>query len=390
MPASRGSAPAAAAPPLDRVERLHATPHRTVYAFAGAGSQALAWLHAVGGSSRTILEAHDHYHPRSLAEALGGEPAKAVAPEVAARLAERARARAARLVDGDPRPGPTFGLGLTATIATDRTKRGSHRVEVAAADALGTRTASIGLAKGARDRAGEEEVAGAWLLHLAAEASGLLGWAEPELLDGEDVAHAFVPADAFATFLDDPDAVLTVDVDGRPGPAPDGPVALVSGSFHPMHEGHRRLAEEAEAHLGLPALFEMALENADKDAMPPVEAQRRAAQAYGLRGMVLSHAPLFAEKAERMPGAVFVIGVDTARRVLQPRFYGEAGPRDGLERVRAAGGRFLVAGRAADGGFRTLGDLAIPSGLEELFEPLPSFRMDVSSTELRAGWPKAE
>ena len=390
MPASRGSAPAAPAPPLDRVERLHATPHRTVYAFAGAGSLALAWLHAVGGSSRTILEAHDHYHPRSLAEALGGEPAQAVAPEVAARLAERARGRAAHLVDADPRPGPVFGLGLTATIATDHTKRGSHRVAVAAADGLGTRTVSIGLAKGARERAGEEAMAGAWLLHLAAEASGLLGWAEPELRGDETRTDAFVPADAFAAFLDDPGTVLTIDEAGRPGPAPGDPVALVSGSFHPLHEGHLRLAEEAEAHLGLPALFEMALENADKDPMPPVEAQRRAAQAYGLRGMVLSHAPLFADKAERMPGCVFVIGVDTARRVLEPRFYGEAGLRDGLARVRAAGGRFLVAGRAGEDGFRTIDDLAIPAEFAELFEPLPSFRMDVSSTELRAGWPETE
>src|SRR6056297_3824532 len=93
-----GSATADAPAPLDRVERLHATPHRTVYAFAGAGSLALAWLHAVGGSSRTVLEAHDHYHAASLRDALGAEASASVSPRVAEGLAVASRTRARRLV----------------------------------------------------------------------------------------------------------------------------------------------------------------------------------------------------------------------------------------------------------------------------------------------------
>jgi hypothetical protein len=376
--------------PLDAVARLHATPHRMVYAFAGAGSRALAWLHAVGGSHRTVLEAHDHYHPASLAEALGATPETAVAPAVAEGLAVASRTRARRLVAADDPPGPAFGLGLTATIATDRRKRGEHRIELASADALGVRGASFVLSKGARDRAGEEGLVGRWLLALAAEASGLLGWADPPLREDEPLAHRFRPDEAFRAFLDDPDALLALGPDGRPAPLPEGEPApaLVSGSFHPMHEGHRRLAEAAEAHLGRPAWFEMPIENADKDAMAPVEARRRAAQAYGVRRLLLTHAPLFAEKAERLPGCVFVVGVDTARRVLAPRFYGgEEGLRRGLRRIRAAGSRFLVAGRAGEEGFRTLADLTVPEAFADLFEPLPSFRVDLSSTELRADWP---
>ena len=45
----------------DLVAQIHAAPHMVVYEFAGAGSLALLWLHSVGGSSRTILEATDHY-----------------------------------------------------------------------------------------------------------------------------------------------------------------------------------------------------------------------------------------------------------------------------------------------------------------------------------------
>lgn len=377
-------------PPLDLVRRLHETPHRAVYAFAGAGSAALAWLHAVGGSSRTLLEAIDHYHPRSLSDALGSDPERSVAPEVAAALARRSRERANVLVAEDDPPGPTLGMGLTATIATDRRKRGEHRLEAAVADGLGLRGVSVSFEKGGRERAGEEALAGRWLLVLTAAASGLLGDAPPRMREREAVRARFEPSDPFARFLDDGAALLTIDTDGRPHEGgPDGPSpALVSGSFHPMHAGHRGLADAAERHLGRPAYFEMSLGNAEKDAIDPGDAAARAAQAYGHRGVVMTHEPLFAGKAERMPGAVFVLGVDTARRVLEPRFYqGVDGLDRAMRRIRAAGSRFLVAGRAADDGFRTLADLDVPEAFRDLFEALPSFRVDLSSTELRERWP---
>jgi hypothetical protein len=391
MPAdpAPGDAPG---PPTDLVARLHARPHRTVYAFAGAGALALQWLHAVGGSSRTLLEAHDHYHPRSLAEAIGGTPERAVSPEVAAALARRSFGRARHLTEHDERPGPTFGLGLTATIATDRRKRGAHRLEVAVADGLGLRSVGVELAKGARERAGEEALVGRRALALAAEASGLLGVADPAVREDEAVRHGFEPGAPFERFLSGETPVLRLGVDGRPaeGPPAGPPPALVSGSFHPMHDGHRRLAEAAEAHLGRPAWFEMSLGNAEKAEIAAREAWARAAQAYGERGLVLTHEPLFSVKAELMPGVVFVLGVDTARRVLERRFYpGPEGLDRAMERIRAAGARFLVAGRAGPDGFRTLGDLEVPAAFADLFEPLPAFRVDLSSTELRAGWSEA-
>ena len=78
----------------DLVTRIHATPHRAVLAFAGAGSQALAWLHGVGGSSRTILSAIDIYSPQSMRHLLGFMPAKFTSRRVARLMAAAAYDRA--------------------------------------------------------------------------------------------------------------------------------------------------------------------------------------------------------------------------------------------------------------------------------------------------------
>ena len=65
------------------IEDIHASPQMVVLDFAGAGSQALAWLHGVGGSSRTILEATDCYASTSLIDLIGFEPEKFASLEVA-------------------------------------------------------------------------------------------------------------------------------------------------------------------------------------------------------------------------------------------------------------------------------------------------------------------
>jgi hypothetical protein len=44
---------------LNQIIAIHQAARPTVMEYAGAGSQALWWLHSVAGSSRTILEASD-------------------------------------------------------------------------------------------------------------------------------------------------------------------------------------------------------------------------------------------------------------------------------------------------------------------------------------------
>jgi hypothetical protein len=135
-------------------------------------------------------------------------------------------------------------------------------------------------------------------------------------------------------------------------------------------------------------------------------------QFNGRHAVWLTRAATFADKASLFPGAVFVVGVDTAERILAPRFYPEAvlGRDMALEHLRRQGCRFLVAARirvsvearrvsegeaqslAHASGFganqtdlQTVHDLDIPSDFHDIFQELPAsvFRLDISSTHLR-------
>ena len=169
------------------------------------------------------------------------------------------------------------------------------------------------------------------------------------------------------------------------------PVAkvLLPGSFQPIHRGHWALAHLAEQLVGQPAAFELSVVNVDKPMLTPDEIRRRLAQFEGRAPVWLTRAPQFIAKAAHFPGAIFVVGADTALRIVSPRYYenDEAAMLMALERIRSFGSRFLVACRADERGqCWTCADLPIPPAFRALFEEIPPerFRVDLSSTELRS------
>jgi hypothetical protein len=378
------------------VAQIHAAPQRLVLVFAGAGSLALWLLHQVGGSSRTVLEAIDHYSASSLRDLLGAAPDKAVSAETARAMAERAYSRALHLADDiaeqQQHALPVLGVACTAAIATDYVRRGAHRAIVAVQSAEGCRITTLTMEKGRRERLGEEALVSRLLLHAIARACDLapppLSLAAGDHLQEDDT----LATDPLARLLRGELSHVLVHPNGAHEEAPPVQGALLSGSFRPLHEGHERLIAKAAAQLGQPAMFELPVLNADKGTLIAEEVRRRLRQFVGRYPVVLSRAALFVEKARLFPGSAFVVGYDTAVRLVNPRYYGgEAGLHEALDAIAAAGCRFLVAGRAAQDAFCTLNDVALPREHAGLFMGLSEaeFRVDISSTALREQSAKA-
>ena len=367
------------------VERIHGSSALAVIAVAGAGTQAIAWLLGVPGASRTVLEALVPYSDASLTEFLGYAPDQSVGAKTAQDMARAAYRRAHHLRQGEV---PVVGVACTAAIATDRSKRGEHRCHVAAWTADAVRSYSLQFVKGLRERDGEEEIASKLVLQALLEASRVEGDLALELDARERVQVQHIQYDdPIKALLNEHVSSVTVHPEGTI--VADQPVhgAILAGSFHPFHEGHDRLAAAASEVLNSEVTFELSVTNVDKPPLEEPEIRTRLAQFSGQGRLVITRALVFFQKARLFPGCTFVIGWDTAVRLVEPRYYGGgmSSMLDALVEIRKLGCRFLVAGRVDDEVFRALDDVPVPKGFEDIFSPIPesAFRFDLSSTELR-------
>ncbi len=371
-------------------------------AVTGGGSGAISALLQVPGASRTMLEAVVPYADAALEQWLGGQPMQACSAPTARAMAMAAFARARRLaplVD----PQRLVGIGCTASLATNRTRRGDHRIHVGVQTARETASHSLHLEKGRRDRAAEELLATELVLWAVGDACGVDAGTVRETLvahtAGEAAGEPLVsereraPAALSELILGTRRSAVvkrgsTNNIFDEAG-TPPLPVVF-PGAFNPPHVGHLRMAAEAERRLGQPVAWELSVANVDK---PPldflamrerVEALRREDSA---RLIAITSAPTFREKARLFPDATFVVGADTIARIADLRYYGgdAAGRDDALGQIADRGCHFLVFGRQVGDQFQTVANLDLPASLRDLCDEVPAaeFREDVSSTELR-------
>jgi nicotinamide mononucleotide (NMN) deamidase PncC len=165
------------------IAAIHASPVMAVIVVTGGGSQAIADLLAVPGASRTVLEALVPYSDKSMTEFLGATPSQAVSVETAAALARQAYHRACALREAEGIP--VVGLSCTATLVTDRPKKGEHRAHVGLCTSEDTRVFSLTLHKGARDRVGEERLVSDLLVQVLGLKCGVSGEVELALMAGD-------------------------------------------------------------------------------------------------------------------------------------------------------------------------------------------------------------
>jgi hypothetical protein len=368
------------------VEAIHQSSSKCVLALTGGGTTAAAMLLGVPGGSRTILEVTVPYGEGALAEFLGRRPDSFCSTVAARDMARRAYEHARWLAPGET----VIGVGCTASLATDRPKRGDHRFFIACQSAERGVCHSLTLTKGARDRESEEALLDAALLNLLADAAGVPDRLALPLVPGEELhVEPMAESSDLVRFLLGELPTVCIAVDGQISTQAPGPAVLVPGAFNPVHAGHHALLAAAARLTGNAAAFELSITNVDKLALSADVVRQRLDQFAWKSPVWLTRASRFVEKAELFPGARFVIGADTAVRLVASRYYEDSEEQlaQALGRIRALGCSFLVAGRCdAQGRFWALENLAIPEHWRDLFTGIPEqeFRADLSSTELRA------
>ncbi len=370
------------------ISALHASGRKAALAITGGGSGAVGELLRVPGGSRVLIEAQVPYDAMALATFLGFAPAQACSADTAIAMARSARGRAARLAPADTDP---VGLGATAALVSDRPHKGEHRFHIAFANSARIAHCTGVMAKGRRDRATEEDLVSRAIILWLAHACGIAAPSPRSLLDAdENFAETVVAtSDIIDRFLAGEVDRVTVQPDGQlMVSAPRLPV-LLPGSFNPMHAGHMLLARVAEELTQQPLAFEISVTNVDKPPLDGRTVRHRLAQFAWKSPVELTRAPTFVEKSRLFPRTTFVIGADTAERLVAPKYYGgdEVRMHVALEEIANSGGSFLVAARIdAAGRVRTLGDIPVPRRYADLFTAIPEHRLriDASSSDIRA------
>jgi len=370
------------------ISALHASGRKAALAITGGGSGAVGELLRVPGGSRLLIEAQVPYDALALAAFLGFAPAQACSSDTAIAMAQSARARAARLV---PAGTDLVGLGATAALVSDRPRKGEHRFHIAFANSAGIAHCTCVMAKGRRDRAAEEDLVSRAIVLWLARACGIAAPSPRSLLDADEhYAETVVAAvDTIDQLLAGELDRVTVQPDGQMMLSAPQPFVLFPGSFNPMHEGHVLLARVAEELRQQPLAFEISVTNVDKPPLAGETVRHRLAQFAWKSPVELTRAPTFLEKSRLFPSTTFVIGADTAERLVAPKYYGddELQMHVALEEIANSGSSFLVAVRIdAAGRVRALNDIPVPRRYADLFTEIPEhrFRFDTSSSEIRA------
>lgn len=369
-------------------------------AITGGGTEAIGEMLRYGGSSQTVLYAYVPYSPIFTEQYLGRSPDKLCSAESARMLAMKAYHDVVQFFgyqDGEIHP---VGIGATSALGkiTKEREGREHKIYVAVQTRDKTITYELFLTA-SRTREEEERVNAMLVLSALGDACNLpldcdvdLGLHRRERVDvktdeGVVLEQVLCGESPFSVYGNEG----LVTVKGSTGHVK----LLLPASFHPIHEAHREMARIASEMTGNTCHYEMSIINADKPPLTYTEIYSRLDYFdqqvdFGSKNegdLWITRLPTFVEKAREFAPVTFVVGADTARRICDPRFYGdsERNMLAALTEMRDLGVKFVCFARKVDGEICS----GISDDTPEIFRTMAetvdpqTFVSDVSSTEIR-------
>ena len=360
---------------LEIIKKVHSSPYRFVLVSSGGGTNAISEILKVPGASTSVLEAYVPYAKESLDYYLLKQPDHYCSLDTTLSMAAKAYS-AAKKIDPDTNPKYLLGIAVTASLATNYSKKGEHKFFIAIQTYKYSSSFSYSFIKGELTREEEEQVVTDHIINAIAQSCEVQS---KIITENSSLVVKTVEAQKNWVKLVD-NKIDFVSSSNRI------PELIFPGSFNPFHSGHQSMSELAEKKTGLGLAYEICIQNADKPPLSYHEIEKTLNQFNHGHEWVLTKAGKFTDKAELFPNSVFIIGADTLTRILDEKFYlNRQDMLNQLDLFNSHNINFLVFGRKIRDSFISLESVSIPEHIAKRFSGFGEeiFRDDISSTLIR-------
>ena len=346
----------------------------------GAGANIQNELWSVPGSSAYLSGSSFPYAPEEQEETLGFMPDHFCSEIASVDLAMAAYMKAYKFAGKKP-----VGLGLTASVASEKIHKGDHRIyaTIITDDRVHSFETVLKKGSGAVIRKLDGSIADDLAFFMLVDALGVSPF------------NSECTAIDFRTYKDNTELARSrfferpyFSANGkRSAQLPNSKHwALMSGAYNPPHEGHFGIANQVWEDFAHKTVFEITAEPPHKDGLSIQEMLKRAKSLKGYDALFTRKEPFYLDKARKFPGMPLVMGADAMLRMLDPKW--GLNIIEMFKEFKRLGTKLYVSGRSVNGVITCNKDIlkTVSSELTPLYIEMTETvtgHWDLSSTEIR-------
>ena len=305
---------------IEIVQQIHKTGKKFFAAITGGGQSFLTEFTKIEGASANLIGGIIPYNQKMFDDFVGGRsPAKYVSFEGASKLANASYLQCLKFgVDKKE----AIGIGVSSALvqANERVGR-QHRSFIVMHTGFGTYSLEAILTKADRTRAEEEEIICEIILNVLAHILDICP------LFNFDERYKYINTN----FRKETDVNLgylindETDLISSQNLAQKQKLVVFSGSFNPLHDGHKTVVNLAKEITGDEVFLELSVKNTDKGLINFIELEDRIS---GLKDyeFILTNCPTMVKKVEAikkyapLAEITLVVGADTWDRIWDEKY----------------------------------------------------------------------